>query len=100
MMLPPDKFGIVFNYQQFTFENRIHLYSADFQVVVVHMEMEGEDETIFERCIVGFLGENNTLVAHTDVHRYASAIPGVHAWLTTKVVHNLILCQQFVQFLL
>lgn len=69
MSLPPDSNGIVFNYQLFTLESRIYLYSVDFQVV---LEETGAKETIFESCIVAFLGENNQLVAHTDIHRYAS----------------------------
>lgn len=67
MSLPPDSNGIVFNYQLFTLDSRIYLYSVDFQVEI---GAEDDEETIFESCIVAFLGENSELVAHTDIHRY------------------------------
>ena len=67
MSLPPDDYGIVFHYHLFTLESRVFLYSVDFEVEV---GAEGEEETIFERCIVAFLGEDYELVAHTNVHRY------------------------------
>lgn len=70
MSLPPDDYGIVFNYHVFTLESRIFLYSVDFEVEVEMVGEEGEEETIVESCIVGFLGEDYELVAHTNVHRY------------------------------
>lgn len=66
-MLPPDENGVVFNYQQFMFDVQLFLYSVDFQVIVEHA---GMNEGIFQTCIVGFLSEDNVLVAHTDVHWY------------------------------
>lgn len=71
LTLPPGDTGIIFNYQQFTFNNRIFLYSVDFMVTVKQnlMEIGEEEESIHELCIIGFLGENNELVAQTDVHR-------------------------------
>ena len=66
-MLPPDENGVAFHYQQFMFDVKLLLYSVDFQVVVEENEI---NEEIFQTCIVGFLGEDNVLVAHTDVHRY------------------------------
>ena len=68
--LPPDEDGIVFNYQVFTLENRVFLYSVDLAVVLDGEVEENEPETVYEHCIVGFLGEDYELVAHTDVHRY------------------------------
>lgn len=70
-MQPPDENGIVFTYQPFSFDSMVHLYSVDFQVVVEETE-DDEELTIFETCIVGFLGANNELVAYTDIHRYAA----------------------------
>lgn len=72
LQLPPDGNGIVFNYQLFTLESRVFLYSVDFGVVLDQTATQEDEETIFERCIVGFLGEDDQLVAQTDVHRYES----------------------------
>lgn len=72
--LPPDEDGIIFNYETFTLENRVFLYSVDFAVVLDGMVEEDEPETVYENCIVGFLGENYELVAHTDVHRYGPVL--------------------------
>lgn len=74
MMLPPDEHGIVFNYQFFTFANRLILYGVDFEVVVADTGVEDEEESVFENCIIGFIGENHTLVAHTDVHGYGISL--------------------------
>jgi hypothetical protein len=69
MSLPPDNYGIIFNYQLFFLETRIYLYSVDFEVVIEGAGTGDEEETIFETCIVAFLDENYELVAHTDVYR-------------------------------
>lgn len=70
LLSPPDENGIVFNYQLFSFDSMVHLYSVDFQVVVETTEEDDGELTMFETCIVGFLGKNSELLAHTDIHRY------------------------------
>ena len=72
--LPPDENGIVFNYELFTFDTRVFLYSVDFTVVLEQPVDENAEETIHELCIIGFLGEDSQLVAQTDVHRYITVI--------------------------
>lgn len=66
--LPPDMRDIVFYYKQFSFESRIFLYSIDFAVVVDPME-DDEFMTHRESCIVTFVGEEDRIVAYSDVNR-------------------------------
>ncbi len=70
-MLPPDDNGIEFFYYQLKLNSRIFLYSINSAVTVDPLrEVDfSKPEVIYERCILGFLGEDNEIVAYTNVHR-------------------------------
>ena len=70
-ILPPNDDGIIFFYQQLKLKNQIYLYSIDFEVTVDPLREvdHTKPETVYERCILAFLGENYEAVAFTDVYR-------------------------------